>query len=66
MKHYLFIDESGDHGLVSVNFDFPVFLLCGVIISSEKYESLSSSFNSIKNELWQNKEVIFHSRDNRE
>jgi hypothetical protein len=63
MKHYLFIDESGDHGLVSVNFDFPVFLLCGVIMSSEKYESLSSSFNSIKNKLWHNKEVIFHSRD---
>lgn len=63
MKYYFFIDESGDHGLAVVNPDFPVFLLCGVIVSEVEYENIRQSFNTIKHSLWGNKEVIFHSRD---
>lgn len=63
MKYYLYIDESGDHGLATVNPDFPVFLLCGVIVSAEEYENIRQSFNKTKNEFWGNKEVVFHSRD---
>jgi hypothetical protein len=63
MKYYLFIDESGDHGLVTVNPGFPVFLLCGVIISYEDYKYLRESFNAVKVELWKDKKVIFHCRD---
>ncbi len=63
MKYYLFIDESGDHGLTTLNPDFPVFLLCGVIVSENAYENIRQSFNVIKHTLWANKEVIFHSRD---
>ena len=63
MKYFLFIDESGDHGLTIVNPDFPVFLLSGVLISEGNYSMLKSTFNKVKNELWGSKEVIFHSRD---
>ena len=63
MKYFLFIGESGDHGLTIVNPDFPVFLLSGVLISEGNYSMLKSTFNKVKNELWGNKEVIFHSRD---
>lgn len=63
MKYYLYIDESGDHGLTCVNTDFPVFLLCGVIVSEIEYGNIKQSFNEIKNKFWQTKEVIFHSRD---
>lgn len=63
MKYTLYIDESGDHGLTTLNPDFPVFLLCGVIISDNEYQNIRQSFNIIKNKLWGNKEVIFHSRD---
>lgn len=63
MKYYLYIDESGDHGLTTLNPDFPVFLLCGVIVSENVYENIRQSFNTIKQALWANKEVIFHSRD---
>lgn len=63
MKYYLYIDESGDHGLTSPNPDFPVFLLCGIIVSVDEYENVRQSFNQIKHTLWGNKEVIFHSRD---
>lgn len=63
MKYNLFIDESGDHGLSKLNPNFPVFLLCGIIISEQGYESLRTSFNDIKQTIWNNKNVIFHSRD---
>ena len=63
MKYYLYIDESGDHGLTMLNQDFPVFLLCGVIISATDYEEIRKSLNVIKHALWGIKEVIFHSRD---
>lgn len=62
-KYYLFIDESGDHGLVNLDPSFPVFLLCGVICSEENYEEIRKNINAIKHKFWQDKEVIFHSRD---
>ncbi|MFN7313498.1 MAG: DUF3800 domain-containing protein [Bacteroidota bacterium] len=63
MKYYLFIDETGDHGLTTLNPDFPLFLLCGALIAEQEYEKITSSFNTIKTNLWGNKSVIFHSRD---
>lgn len=63
MKYFLFIDESGDHGLTSLNPDFPVFLLCGVLASESDYQQIREGFNRIKTGLWGQKEVIFHSRD---
>ena len=62
-KYYLYIDESGDHGLVNLDMDFPVFLLCGILISEENYQLIRNEFNKIKRKFWKNKEVIFHSRD---
>jgi hypothetical protein len=62
-KYYLFIDESGDHGLVTLDASFPVFLLCGLITSEENYIEIRDTINAIKKEFWQNKEVILHSRD---
>ncbi len=61
--YYLFIDESGDHGLTTLNPDFPVFLLCGVLVSAHEYLTIRDSFNEIKQQFWKNKQVIFHSRD---
>jgi len=63
MNYYLFIDETGDHGLTTLNPDFPVFLLCGVLIPEQEYEKIKDSFNTIKSNLWGNKSVVFHSRD---
>ncbi len=63
MKYNLFIDESGDHGLNNLNPNFPLFLLCGVLVSSEEYERVREGFNSIKRVIWDSEGVIFHSRD---
>jgi hypothetical protein len=57
------MDESGSHGLKTIDPNFPVFMLCGVLISKTEYENLRESINTLKNRLWGNKEVVFHSRD---
>lgn len=63
MKYYLFIDESGDHGLKTIDSSFPVFLLCGVLISENEYSKINSGSDYIKIKYWNNKNVILHSRD---
>ncbi|CAN0601282.1 unnamed protein product, partial [Ectocarpus sp. 12 AP-2014] len=62
-KYYLFIDESGDHGLVNLDASFPVFLLCGLLISEENYKHTRNEINQLKSSFWGNKKVILHSRD---
>lgn len=63
MKFCLYMDESGDHGLTQINENFPVFLLCGVLIEERNYPALRDSINDVKAEFWGNKQVVFHSRD---
>lgn len=63
MKYYLFVDESGDHGLKVVDADFPVFVLCGIVFSEEHYEVFRKRINELKYKLWNSIDVIFHSRD---
>lgn len=63
MKYYLFLDESGDHGLSNIDPGFPIFVLSGILTSATNYESIQNECNKIKKELWGNKKVIFHSRD---
>ena len=63
VKYRLFLDESGDHGLVFVDPNFPVFVLCGVIMSDEAYLKLDREIGEIKRMFWGNKKVILHSRD---
>jgi hypothetical protein len=62
-KYFLFIDESGDHGLVTLGTSFPVFLLCGMLTNEENYTAIRDEINAIKHLFWSKKEVILHSRD---
>jgi hypothetical protein len=63
MKYHLFIDESGDHGLITTDQNFPVFVLCGVLISDENLKTINAEMDKIKSAFWGDKKVIFHSRD---
>lgn len=63
MQYYLFLDESGDHGLTQITPHSSVFLLCGVLLQSEAYDGFNNQFNQIKQHFWKSDEVIFHSRD---
>lgn len=63
MKYYLFLDESGDHGLNRIDPGFPVFVLSGVIMSHDNYTLIRNTINETKNKFWGAKSVILHSRD---
>ena len=61
--YYLFMDECGDQNLTSFDPSFPIFTLCGVIISKEQLEMVTDKVNSLKREFWGDRKVILHSRD---
>lgn len=63
MKYHFFIDESGDHGLITTDPNFPVFVLCGVLVSDENLIIINAEMDKIKSTFWGDKKVIFHSRD---
>lgn len=63
MKYYLFIDESGDHGLKTIDESFPVFVLCGIIFSSDEHNKFVERMYEMKHVFWGTKGVILHSRD---
>jgi len=63
IKYYLFIDESGDHGLVNLDASFPVFVLCAMLTSEDNYFVMRDRINLMKRNFWGNKDVILHSRD---
>lgn len=63
-QHYtLFIDECGDPNLEKYDKTFPLFTLCGILVSSEKQKWLENKINGLKRELWQSESIIFHSRE---
>ena len=50
MQYFLFLDESGDHGLTKIDPNFPVFVLCGVLVSEISYNTIESKIRAIKKE----------------
>lgn len=62
-KYYLFVDECGDPFLDNVNEDFPIFTLCGIIVSKPQLEALEAKVAALKFHFWGDKEIILHSRD---
>lgn len=63
MKYNLYIDECGDNNLKNFDEQFPIFTLCGVIVSEEKREWLEKEVQALKEEFWGNQYTILHSRD---
>lgn len=62
-QYYLFIDECGDQNLANYDPSFPIFTLCGVIVSEKQLNILSSQINDLKKEYWGDRKIILHSRD---
>jgi hypothetical protein len=63
VNYYLFLDESGDHGLNKIDPGFPIFVLCGVLLSENEYQSLAARITALKQGFWPDRKVILHSRD---
>jgi len=63
MKYYLFLDECGDQNLSNFNPDFPLFTLCGIIVSEIDYNAMCERIIRLKSALWDDRKIILHSRD---
>ena len=62
-KYYLYIDECGDHNLVKYDPAFPVFTLCGILVSRDNLYSLNNDFKKLKLEIFGNTDIVIHSVD---
>lgn len=62
-KYYLFLDECGDQNLANFDPSFPIFTLCGIVLSEEQLQILSLQINDLKKDFWGDKKIILHSRD---
>ena len=62
-KYYLFIDECGDQNLTNFDPSFPIFTLCGIVMSQQELDLITAQLLEIKKKYWGNKKIIFHSRD---
>ncbi len=61
--YYLYLDECGDQNLASFDNSFPIFSLCGILVSEKNLPYFEEEINSIKREFWNDETVIFHSRE---
>lgn len=62
-KYYMFVDECGDSFLNNIDEGFPVFTLCGIIVSKPQLRALENKITQLKAHFWGDKEIILHSRD---
>jgi hypothetical protein len=61
----LFLDESGDHSLIKIDKQFPIFCLAGCIFDEVEYQQNSKSkIDAFKIRYFNKADVILHSRDN--
>ncbi len=60
----LFLDESGDTNLRNVNPAYPVFVLGGIIVDEEHYETkIIPAVNDLKQMLFGRTDIILHTAD---
>ncbi|MBO5562192.1 MAG: DUF3800 domain-containing protein [Bacteroidales bacterium] len=62
-KYYMFIDECGDQNLSAFDENFPIFTLCGVLMSHSQLRAMEAKIATLKKKYWGEKTVILHSRD---
>ena len=63
MKHYFFLDETGDHGLSFIDKSFPLFFLCGCLFTEDDLKDTQKKIDDLKQKYFKTKNVILHSRD---
>ena len=63
-NHLVFVDESGDHSLTSIDPHHPVFVLAFVIISKADYiRQVCPELQAFKMRYWGHDEVVLHERE---
>jgi hypothetical protein len=60
----VYVDESGDHSLVSVNPEYPIFVLAFCLFEKEAYaEKITTEITNLKFKYFGHDQVILHERD---
>lgn len=63
-EYIAFLDECGDHSLVKIDTDFPLFVLSLLLVRRRDYvETILPSINGLKLRYWDHEGVNLHSRD---
>ena len=62
-NYYLFLDECGDQNLANFDPSFPIFTLCGIVLSEEQLSILTTQIKQLKSDFWGTRKIILHSRD---
>lgn len=62
--HLVFVDESGDHGMVNVDPGYPMFVLAFCLIGKEDYvERMGPSLRRLKFRFWGHDEQVLHEHE---
>lgn len=62
--YLIFADESGDHGLTSIDEQFPVFALVFCLVRKQDYvEQIVPAMQKLKMSYWGHDQVILHEHD---
>ena len=61
--YYLYLDETGDHGLSYIDRNFPIFLLCGCLFSQNELKNIEEEIDLFKQKFFNTSNVILHSRE---
>jgi len=62
--YIIFVDESGDHSLVSIDKDYPIFVLAFIIVRKDDYaEKVVPSLKHLKFQFWGHDGVILHAHE---
>lgn len=60
----LFLDESGDHSLIKIDSQFPIFCLAGCIFDEIQYQRESNAkIDAFKIRYFNNSNIVLHSRE---
>jgi hypothetical protein len=62
--HVVYVDESGDHGLTSIDQNYPVFVLTFCLFKKSDYvEKICPELQNLKMRYWGHDEVVLHERE---
>lgn len=60
---FLFLDESGDHNLIKIDMQYPIFVLGGIIVDNSYIDILNEKVDKFKLEVFGTKDIILHTAD---
>ena len=60
---HLFLDESGDHSLTSIDARYPVFVLGGVIVAEDDLGAMEEALAELKRTCFGDPSILLHTAD---